>query len=137
MTDAGMHSSAEKLLLLDLAEIEDRFGRSSVQNLLRLSSLARCKFVADDFEGSLHLYTIILNDSLVNESWLADIKYGAMYFVAKSNAQLEQIDLAIEQTKAALHFSLDTKGPDHYWANNAKELIEELEMHKRFEIIDE
>lgn len=142
MTEIGMHHSAEKLLSHDLAEIEERFGSSSLQNLLRLSSLARCQFVAKDYHGSLRLYTQILSDPLVNESWLADIKYGAMYFVAKSNAELRNFDLAVAQTREALQFSIETKGQDHYWANNAKELIADLEAQqrlqskRRFEVIE-
>ncbi|KAK5090209.1 hypothetical protein LTR05_000379 [Lithohypha guttulata] len=134
MTDLGMHKSAEMLLAHDLAAVEHTFGSSSLQNLLRLSSLARCKFVASDFMGSLNLYMAILSDPLVNEPWLADIKYGAMYFVAKSNAQLGNVQLAIAQTREALQFSLDTKGEDHYWTNNARELIVDLEVSQLFRI---
>lgn len=130
MTEIGMHHSAAQLLSHDLAEIEERFGSSSLQNLLRLSSLARCQFMANDFEGSLRLYGKILNDPLVEKSWLADIKFGAMFFAAKSVAELGNFDLAIAQTEAALQFSLETKGSDHYWANNAKELITELRQQK-------
>lgn len=133
MTEIGMHHSAEKLLSHDLAEIEERFGSSSLQNLLRLSSLARCQFVAKDYHGSLALYNVILNDPLVNETWLADIKYGAMYFIAKSNAELRNFDTAFAQTREALQFSIETKGQDHYWAIHAKELMAELEAQQRLE----
>lgn len=130
MTEIGMHATAERLLAEELAEVEHMFGSSSLQNLLRLSSLARAKFIAEKYHDSLRLYMKILSTDMVNQALLADIKYGAMYFVAKSNAKLGNVDLAIAQTREALKFSIETKGEDHYWANNAKELINELETEK-------
>jgi len=139
LTEIDMHTTADKLLSQDLAEIEEICGSDSLQNLLRKSSLARCRYMAKDFMGSLRLYRQILVAPLLQKDFLADIKYGAMYFVAKSNAQLGRYEVAISEAQAALQFSLEKQGPDHYWANNAREMIREFEVAKsrRIEVISE
>ncbi|KAK5937444.1 hypothetical protein PMZ80_010451 [Knufia obscura] len=138
MTEINMHTTADKLLSEDLAEIEQLCGSNSLQNLLRKSSLARCRYMAKDFFGSLQLYRQILAAPLLQKEFLADIKYGAMYFVAKSNAQLGRYDVAISEAQAALQFSLEKQGNDHYWANNAREMIREFEVARarKFEVIE-
>jgi len=95
--------------------------------------------MAKDFMGSLRLYQQILAAPLLQKDFLADIKYGAMYFVAKSNAQLGRYEIAINEARAALQFSREKQGPDHYWANNAREMIKEFEMSnsRRLEVLSE
>ena len=138
LTEINMHTTADKLLSQDLAEIEQICGSGSMQNLLRKSSLARCRYMAKDFIGSQRLYEQILAAPLVQKDFLQDIKYGAMYFMAKSNAQLGRYDIAIQQAQAGLQFSLEKQGNDHYWVNNAKEMIKEFELAKArtFEVIE-
>lgn len=139
LTEIDMHSTADKLLSQDLAGIEQICGSDSLQNLLRKSSLARCRYMVKDFFGSLRLYQQILAAPLLKKDFLADVKYGAMYFVAKSNAQIGRYDNAIAEAEAALQFSLEKQGPDHYWANNAREMIREFEAARsknRFELVE-
>lgn len=136
MTSANMHASAIALLSEDLAVVENHYGASSLPNLLRRSSLARCHFMANEHDKSLDIYQKILADPLLDEPYLADIKYGAMYFIAKSNAQLGNLDQAIAQAQQALIFSNEARGPDHYWASNARDMIREFQASQRsiFEI---
>lgn len=134
LTTVGMHSSAETLLSQDLAMVEDKFGSRSLQNFLRLSALARAHYVAKDYDKALNLYQKIISESTgwADESSLADIKYGAMYFIAKSHAAKGDYIQAAEGAQSALRFALEKQGPEHYWASNARELIAELHIGQRF-----
>lgn len=134
LTTVGMHSSAETLLSQDLAVVEHRFGSRSLQNFLRLSALARAHFIANHYAKALHLYQKIITDSdgWPDESSLADIKYGAMYFIAKSHAAMNNYEAARVAAQRALSFALEKQGLEHYWYTNAKELINELDVGERF-----
>lgn len=130
LTTVGMHSSAETLLSQDLAMVEDKFGSRSLQNFLRLSALARAHYVAKDYDKALNLYQKIISESTgwADESSLADIKYGAMYFIAKSHAAKGDYMQATDGAQRALRFALEKQGPEHYWTSNARELIAELQI---------
>lgn len=130
LTTVGMHSIAETLLSQDLAMVERVFGARSLQNFLRLSALARARYVAEDYSDALRLYQNILTESegWVDESSLADIKYGAMYFIAKSHAKLGNYEAANHAALGMLRFAMQQQGPEHYWTSNARELINELSL---------
>lgn len=134
LTTVGMHSSAETLLSHDLAAVEQKFGSRSLQNFLRLSALARAHYVAEDYAKALNMYQKIIteSDGWADESSLADIKYGAMFFIAKSHGAMLNFEEATAAAQRALRFALKNKGPEHYWTTNAKELINEFNIGPRF-----
>lgn len=134
LTTVGMHSSAETLLSQDLAIVEKTFGSRSLQNFLRLSALARAHYVAKDYDKALNLYESIITESTgwKDESSLSDIKYGAMYFIAKCHAAKKNHVEADIAAHKALRFALEKQGPEHYWTSNARELIHELNIGQRF-----
>lgn len=128
MNTIGMHGSAETLLAHDLATVEREFGSRSLQNFSRLSSLARTHYVAKHYDKALALYQKIDMESneLADESSLTDIKYGAMYFIAKIHAAMFNHEQAMVAAQRALRFALEKQGPEHYWATGSRDLINQL-----------
>ena len=127
LTTAKQHNSAIALLSLEMKDVEEIYGRDSLPNLLRNQSLARvCFHHGDKFKESRSLYTQILGHPLIDGPNLADVKYSAMFFLAKCHAELFDFDAALHQAQASLIFASTTQGPDHYWISGSRDLIKEI-----------